>query len=428
MNSRIDILLKKLSDDNVVMPPDRVWSNIERSLDKQSKRKWFLLLFLIVFAVLICVSAFFYNNWITKTGKSNDFQNSNNVTKFENQNNAILGSKRTDLHKKIFKNADTDIHLISKKYFKSSNTLKVKKMIQTPSDFNNENYTILKNTESENSPNSVNSKTETKDLTQLKYLNKSIHILKINSLLNLKLKPDFDKVIKCPEFSDKRAYLFIEGGLFGGYHIKNIKDGNNAILAEMRRETDSDWYSWGAYGMIGYNISKHFYIATGVDYVQSKDKFNKTSSQITKMIITFDAKTGAPIDTSFLTGNEVNKGEIRYNMIDIPLTLGYNVKRGSWDIGVELSPLYNLKFTATGKIIDQNLDASKINLIDKVYKSNIGFGVKASLVAMKMIAENTSVVIKPTFRTYLNRISYDGYSLPTYYYQLGINIGVRHEF
>ena len=42
------------------------------------------------------------------------------------------------------------------------------------------------------------------------------------------------------------------------------------------------------------------------------------------MIITFDPTTGLPIDTSFVSGDLVDKGEIRYNTLDVPIFIGYH--------------------------------------------------------------------------------------------------------
>lgn len=419
MNLNNDIFLKRMADQYDAEPPGFVWENISVQLKKNKKRKY--LVYLIMTSIII--SGFFllflknYFHYPTR-GLNNGFYRNLNSTK------SLLNLSVTSEVKEI------NTRLSSIKIPMAGNPKKT--------NFNNNFYfaSLRNNDETKSSERdemfkdtymslntSENLNIKTSEITTR--LNQKMYI---HSKTNQKLKIRFDDGIKCPEFGQSKKLLYAEFGLTGGYHIKTISDGSNQKLASWRKETESSWYSWGAYGAFGVNITKNFYIGTGLDYTQSKDKFNRSSEEITKMIITFDPASGAPIDTSFVTGKLVNKGEIRYNMIEIPLTFGLVKDYQNWNFGLELSPLYNFSFNSKGKIINDQQIISTIEKEAPVYKKNLGFGAKFSFLIRRKIANGLSVQLKPGFKTYFKNINDANYSLPIRYYQIYLSAGIRKDF
>jgi hypothetical protein len=415
MNLNNDIFLKRLVDQYDAEPPAFVWENISVQLKKNNKRKY--LVYLIFSSIIIsCFCLLFLINYFNHTN--------NRFYKNLNSSKTFMNLSLTPYVKEINSGLLSDEIQIARNAKKAnfSNNVYFSGVRNINERKSSEGYEIFKDTNiSLNTSENLNKKTA--EITTR--LNQEMYI---ESKTNKKLNIRFDDGIKCPEFGQSKKLLYAEIGLTGGYHIKTISDGSNQKLASWRKETESSWYSWGAYGAFGVNIKKNFYIGTGLDYTQSKDKFNRSSEEITKMIITFDPASGAPIDTSFVTGKLVNKGEIRYNMIEIPMTFGLVKDYQDWDFGLELSPLYNFSFNSKGKIIN---DQQIISTIDKevpVYKKNLGFGAKVSFLIRRNIANGLSIQLKPSFKTYFKNINDTNYSLPMRYYHIYLSAGIRKDF
>ena len=419
MNLNNDIFLKRSAEQYQVEPPEFVWENISVELRKNKKRKFLFYLISTSF-IVACLSLLFLKN------------NNNNLTensiaglnKEHNSRKKVLNLSPSQFIKELNTGSQVDKIPLSgnakKSNFNLKNSIVKLQNKNEPKYFETNKINSYSNENLNNSEN-FNSRTS-------EYTNRLSNKIYIEPRTNKKMKIRFDDGIKCPEFGQSKKQMYAEIGVTGGYHVKSIADGENQKLANWRNETESNWYSWGAYGTFGVNITKNFYIGTGLDYTQSKDKFNRSSEEITKMIITFDPATGTPIDTSFVTGKLVNKGEIRSNMLEIPLTFGFVKEYQDWNFGVELSPLYNFYFKTKGKIINDQNSISTIEKEAPVYKSKLGFGAKVSFLIRRKIAEGLSVQLKPGFKTYFKNINDNNYSLPTRYYLVYISAGIRKDF
>ena len=413
MKKMNEILMKQVAETYEAVPPGYVWDNIERSLHENKKRRHFFFM-LSTGLALVCISALIFFRGINTTNKTeNDF------------NSAKTQAATTVLNEDSGKGDNIVIQ-------------------QNPAEKKNETFFSIienKNGQKEN----VNTagrkelieiiKEKSTSPEEISKVNTSIDIITINKIPNVLssmqyhvFNPNFNDRIKCPDFGESGKKMFAELGLQGGYHLKPIGNGSNEMLADIRNISESEWYTWGFYGTVGLNITPNFYIGTGFDWTQSKDKFNHSSEAITKMIITFDPVTGIPTDTSFVTGKLITKGEIRYNSIDIPIVVGFVKNYDKWDFGMEISPVFNLNFSAKGKIFNDKMKISTIDKEPPVYRTGLGMGLKASLLIRRNIADGMYVQLKPTYKTYFNEINDENYPLPVRYNLFGINIGVRKDF
>ena len=429
MNNKIDIKLKDLADQQLASPPAFVWDNIATALQPEKKSRLWILWFLGA-ALLLAGSIYFL---VGKNQKPEILASSitaSNDTNKENNDVVSVTANEIAENETIFED-----HNIASK-IESPNIAKVKiaysntkgssktSAITSESAIGSEIILTASNDNSENKPIS--------NVIQ-PMVNDQINISQIQSIISL-LAYEADKYklnndIVCPSFGGgKRISTFLELGGLVGSHSKTLSNGTNPKLAELRDMTESSWYTWGFYGAFGVNLSPSFYIGAGLDWTQSKDKFYSAEDAITKMIITFDPSSGLPIDTSFVTGNLGNQGEVRHNMTDIPVFLGYTKNYGKWDFGIEGGVIFNLDFVAEGKVYDSSLKLSNHENIPDVYKSSVGMGMKASLLIRRNLGNGLSLQFKPGFKTYLGDINGDSYALPTRYKLFGLNIGLRKDF
>lgn len=442
----IDNKIKELADQQSITPPPMVWDNIEKSLRPKKNNKPIFLLFLGIFVVATSlIWLFASNNNLPDQG-----QESTNVVSDSDNNNsnssAYIKSNHTsekEIEAYIIEtavNSSTDKKRIENKLRNPENpaiTTGINKELRNTKFVNSSNFESSKS-----KPSSINTKIENQreiglEKENISVLSESLQkIVTISELPLLSTSLDYEneliapsKIIVCPSFgNDKKISIFLElGGLFGK-HSKTINNGSNEELAQLRRGSETAWYTWGAYGNAGINITSNFYAGVGVDWTQSKGKFYSAQDAITQMVITFDPSTGVPIDTSLVTGSLINKGEIKYNSIDIPVFIGFTKHYQTWDFGVELGGVFNLNFATKGKIYNELSEISYLDVETDVYKSKLNFGLKTSLLIRKDIGNGFSVQFKPTFKTYFSEINNVEYALPTKYSVFGVNLGIRRDF
>jgi hypothetical protein len=235
-----------------------------------------------------------------------------------------------------------------------------------------------------------------------------------------------NKEISCPTFkSEKRMHFFLENGLAIGFHHRSFVINENRKLATLRKQTESEWYNWGLFLRGGVYISPSLSIGTGFEYVQLKDRFNHTESIVTKLVITYDAITGKALDTALVKTAKVNKGENRYSLINIPLTLRYEKYMQSWKVGIDGGLILNLQFANSGKMYNESLAVEKFKNNSNVFKNSIGIGYQASLFLSKRINVGTDLFIRPTFTTFGKSWSIGGYDPATAYTVYRCEIGVK---
>ncbi len=252
----------------------------------------------------------------------------------------------------------------------------------------------------------------------------------LKSILKISTPELIAKDVECPSFENKNKHipLFAEiNGIIGSPN-KQLTAIESSTLLDNRNLSETDWYMWGANIGLGVNITPNIYAGVGLEWSQTKDKFLKKQDALTKVIISFDPKTNQPIDTSYVTGLLINKGEIKYNMLDIPVYAGVTKNFGTWDFGLELGALFNMSFSAEGKIINQNQDVSRISQEAPIYKDKIGMGIRGSLVIRKYLGNGIALQVKPTYKTYLNEIQNSNYNLNTKLSMVRVDIGFRKDF
>lgn len=244
--------------------------------------------------------------------------------------------------------------------------------------------------------------------------------------------PEYTDGIECPSFSNSFSiHPFVElNGLFG-MHSKSL----DPILSDeidveafksAREETESAWYNWGGQVHVGLNVNRNFYFGTGLEWSQAKDKFKYEDEGVTKIVIDLDPE-GNPIDTSIVNGMFVSTGEVRYNMLDIPVFIGASRSMGSWDLGVEGALLFNLSFSANGKLLGEDFEITRAEQAN-IYRDKLGFGFRGSVVLRKFLSDGYSFHIKPSLRTSLEHINEENYLLDTRLNMLRLEMGFRRDF
>jgi len=417
----------KLAQTKVMNPPEFVWDNIAQHLDKK-KRRNVVWIWILASGILAGVAGYLYfAERQTIIAKVADKSPSSDISTTDGHDLANHGLKQqVEKYEKKHVLSTTDGHkskaniASNQKSLSKSNTQEIVYSVQTST----KTVEILSENRVEDQADVSKSIMEKVSIPTL--LGNKLGTC--NSLKNNDIEYKDD--IICHDFRiKKRKSYFVEAGLQLGRPIKSISGSESEKpLLDLRNLTERSWYSWGAYGKIGMYLNKNIYASTGIEFMQSKELFILEKEAITRMIITFDPNTGQPTDTSFVTGNLVNKGEIRYNAIDLPLSVGFLSNVQKWNFGAEVSARINLKFSATGKTYNQNLTLTRIENEGNMYKSNIGLSLKGSVMIGYNIFRKTTVILKPYYLWQTKPVNDASNPVVTKLNNVGVELGVRRDF
>lgn len=449
-NNNTESKLRKASQEQLAEPPAFVWDNIEQEIHPTKSKRRFVIWWLGAGILTSILAIYFVMFDKDKTEPSTDHLVTSETTKDNNFSNSKETTSVNDIKKESFlkdkltqssfKNkseqkinyTQTTNNKVNKK---SNNT--VVNLTMNPFLSNNEGYyrnTIDNVISVEINENKTNEPIQFKTPTLLEVNNTNRLELISQSIVTLGLqelnytRPSLP-IHECPKFDHKiELNPFMEFGILGGMHNLSLDQSQNTALYNLRKGSESSWYTVGLYSNFGFNISKHWHASIGAEWTMSKDKFENTSEAITKMIVTFDPTSGTAIDTSFVSGNISNKGDLTYHFIDIPINLGYSFTKNKWKYGIELSGLINIKTISEGKMYNENEGITSIEGQDNIYKNSVGLGFKSSLLLARILNDNFSLQIRPSFKTYLNAITTEGYSLPTQYRIFSVSVGLKKEF
>jgi len=223
-------------------------------------------------------------------------------------------------------------------------------------------------------------------------------------------------------------YLEIETSL--GYPLKKLSgDHGTGNLEKLHSESGSPWYSWGGAAHFGLLYQKRWSLSTGINFTQIKDKFDYLKGSSTRLVITIDTVNGvAKKDTQVLKVNHSYRGETRYSLIDVPVSIGYQKNIKNWTLGVQCGVMVNVLMIDKGFGLDKLGNVVRLEENDNIHKTRVGLGFSLSFMAQKSIFHNTSIYIKPEYRAYLNDWNTQDYPVKMKRQNLVVSLGIRHLF
>ncbi len=218
----------------------------------------------------------------------------------------------------------------------------------------------------------------------------------------------------------------------------NANDSNNFSDTIKSIISPNFTYSFGAH--INYNI-KNFFIQSGILYTQFVETLNYNYNQTYSYydIDTLDSYyTIAGIDTNWYyvkdsvkmekTNSKLYESINKTTYIEIPLSLGYNIKGNFISFYLKGSIITGFLINVNGKIISQN--NNKLVDIDsnnpKFVKPNFAF---AGSIGIKCKLDNSSsLIIEPCYRKSLNSIYNKSYPISKKTQSIGLTVGLRYKF
>lgn len=116
----------------------------------------------------------------------------------------------------------------------------------------------------------------------------------------------------------------------------------------------------------------------------------------------------------------------RYNLLEIPLILGYQAAVGQrFKLGAQAGVFANLQLQTQGRILasaDSDLDVRQ----EKVYKASIGASFRFGLLASYQLGRRTSIYLSPAMRYFPQSFTRESYPLEQRYQLYQANVGLRY--
>lgn len=434
-NKNIEEILKKIADAGKLDPPNEAWIHIANNLPEKKKKGglFFPFLWFFVASSLGFLLYFLFSKEKIKT--QNYTENYNSVVEVPSENLYKTSQPNTLVESVILpENSNQNIvnsHDSSNKYNNSvtytighhTGQDKIKNPIYKNDQIESQKV-ISMNSEiaySSSFPSNI-----VENIEGLEKLDPLKLLISYNSNLRLlKLNPKY-----CVDFKNKNSPLFFFDIYVGlGSPLKNIAVDaqiDNPLL-ELRKETEKPWYVWTLGGAIGLEFDNNISISSGIQFHQIKEKFNFEQEGVKKIIVTFEPD-GTPLDTAYITGKSIENGEIKYNLIDIPITLGYSLNTSDkWSIKIEAGPIFNLSMAASGKIISNESYIRRREDL-ALFEKSIGIGLYGGLGLERKIGEKSIVYLKPNYRYSLKNWNIDNSPIQIKYNSFVLNLGFKKYF
>lgn len=218
--------------------------------------------------------------------------------------------------------------------------------------------------------------------------------------------------------SSSRNRIFIEIGSLLGSHNTHLSEDT---LSNYRLETESNWYTWGAKMSLGYQLSRNFYVKSGISFLESRDKFNFESESF-KLVETGDTIPYSTVKTTYY-----NKGDITYRQWSIPLTLGYERQNGKLVFGIEGTAMFNMSFKSEGKTLLGPNSFSRVEN-EGIYRTNLGIGYSGALLLGIKLNDSSALYAKPSYARYLSKTSLENAEVESKLSQYYLEIAFRKYF
>lgn len=211
----------------------------------------------------------------------------------------------------------------------------------------------------------------------------------------------------------KHNHFFFEIGTLLGRHNTNLRSEVSTDLF-YRSNSESNWYTWGIKARISYRLLEHFFVKTGIDFIESRDKFDFRSQFL------------------FPSSNQLSSnafrffsvGDLTYRQLNIPLALSAEKTYGKFFYGLEGTLLFNLNFKAEGKIQTGLESISRVENLN-IYKNRLGLGYTGALILGTKLKSNNSLYLRPTYARYMSNTNVANAEVISNLSQFYIEFGLR---
>ncbi len=257
--------------------------------------------------------------------------------------------------------------------------------------------------------------------------------------LPLSVLPVIPRDPQCVRFGNQqqwKIYADLHGGPAYAFRRLEARDAGYDDYARVRETTEQSRLSYGAGLRLSVVSDFGLALRTGLQYNQFNEQFNYSENREERITITnVYGPNGDFIRTDTIVEKSVHhlRSNNRYRTLDVPLLLGYELRRNKWTIAFNGGALINVLFSARGQFLAPD-DRRPVSFSSQprddsyqAYKTNIGLGWYASIGLHYQLRSDLQLLVEPHLRFTSQSITRHDYPLEQRYLSSGLSIGLRKQ-
>jgi len=242
---------------------------------------------------------------------------------------------------------------------------------------------------------------------------------------------------KCARFSPGNWYHYLDLTLTPGLAFRKMEavDSEYERYLEEREKTETTRYTYGAGARLSAVSSKGLAARAGINYTSIVEEFNYVNENEVRTIITdvFDMN-GQFIrtDTSYLSGSRHKISSNQYQIIDIPLAVGYDFRHRKFDLLLSAGVRINLLFMPKGAFLSPN-DLTPVNFSYNrtdaypAFKTRLGTAWFFSAGLAYKLNTDFHLLFEPNVSYYPGSFTRADFPVSQRYWLAGASIGIRRR-
>ena len=224
-----------------------------------------------------------------------------------------------------------------------------------------------------------------------------------------------------------------------GRKLEGVVDtsGNRLLQNRLNSETPLENIQIGL--LAGVHHHTGFNVMSGLQYTRITERFENTVTVVSRdsvpgiirLIVlpngdTIREEGQVPVVTTTTTRKKYYN---RYNLIDIPLLLGYEKEINNLRLGLQAGVFANIRLSTEGRIFDEESLLVDIGSEqNNIFKTSVGLSYYLSFSVGYEMASGITLHFSPFLHHYPGRFTNDNYLLAQKYSLLGIKAGVQYKF
>lgn len=246
------------------------------------------------------------------------------------------------------------------------------------------------------------------------------------------LMPTKEKT-KCAAFNAASKGLYIEANVSMDLALRKLTAVNSLdewyVTERKHTEFPLTAYSFGA--RVSYQTGSGVALKSGIDYHDISEKFEILAGSEDKTIIKIIRDPEDNIigtDTIQVTYDNYEYNKNSYQLIDLPILVGYELNFADFSLSSYLGPVINLRMTSKGRIISpDDVTAIDISSHDDIFKKEVGVAFYGNLGFGYKFNQKTQLRFEPYLKYYPKSFTQDINPSRQNYLLTGLRVGVKRK-
>lgn len=222
-------------------------------------------------------------------------------------------------------------------------------------------------------------------------------------------------------------YMEVLGGpVFASRTLNPITEDFTSIVRERNQAENSSFSS--SFGLrMAFVNRKGWSLRTGIQFTQIRESFNYINRFPEVSQILDPGGGGLVLDTVFIQqGPAINQSN-QYNLIDIPVIIGFEKRFKRWTFSAHGGPRFNIGLQQEGLLINENLQAVSFASEEgqQAFRNTLGISWYASLGLQFELSPGIHLLLEPNFSFGQGSITRTPYQVQQRYFNSGLAVGVR---